>query len=138
MAASPAVSSLTSPSASVNGLRFAIAFCLPLVGFSKADYANAVGLRNIAEQMQSLIQVSNCNAPRLAVANLGVESRGREVEVGCPIEGKSALANIPRVLGGVVRDRHTFIVYAIRSCERLSFGYFRRQSSRKKRGLRPA
>ncbi len=88
--------------------------------------------------MQSIIQISNRNAPRLAVANLGVETGSRKVEVGCSIEGKPALANVPRVLGGVVRDCHTLIVYAIRSCEKIYFDDFRRKSSTKKRGVCPA
>ena len=68
--------------------------------------------------MQSLIQMSHRNAPRFAVTNLCLECCSQKVEFSCPIEGKSALTNISRVLGGVGRDRRTFIVYAIREGEK--------------------
>jgi hypothetical protein len=81
-ATSSAFISRTSPSLSINGLRFAIESSLSLVGLAETDDANSVRFGDVAKQMQPLVQIPNRNASRLAVADFCDES--------CPGEIKSA------------------------------------------------
>jgi hypothetical protein len=63
--------------------------------------------------MQSLIQIADRNATRLAFADFRVECRCGEIEICRPFEGEPSFPNVALVLGGVVSNRHSFIVYAI-------------------------
>jgi hypothetical protein len=54
----------------VNRLRPAIKLCLPLVHLAKADDTHAARQREIAKQVQPLVQIPNRNAPLLAVSGI--------------------------------------------------------------------
>ncbi|MFZ0393291.1 MAG: hypothetical protein WCF17_20835 [Terracidiphilus sp.] len=105
-ATSSAVSSLTSPFSSINGLRFAITLCLPLVGSAKTDDAKSVRQGNITEQMQAPIQISNRDTPHLALAGVVHEDCGLEIEIRSPLKGKSTFPDVALIFGGIVRDSH--------------------------------
>jgi len=120
-AASCAVSSRTSPARFVSGLRrtlgldlrLSISLCLAFVRLAETDNPNSVWIGDVTEQMQPAVQIANCNASRLAPANLGIENSGGKIELRSPLERKSALTNIAFILGGIERDCHSLIVYAI-------------------------
>src|SRR5208283_5410831 len=76
LAASRAVSSRTSPSRLVSGLRFAITLSLPLVRSAKTDDADSIWFGHITQQMQSPVQVPDCNAPCFAFPDLCMKHRG--------------------------------------------------------------
>src|ERR1017187_1674709 len=75
---SSAVISLTSPSSSINGLRFAIEFSLPLVGLAETDDADSVRLGNVAEQVQPLVQIPYGNASNFALSRIVRDQCRRE------------------------------------------------------------
>src|ERR1035437_72409 len=85
-ATSSAVISLTSPFSSINGLRFAIEFSLPLVGLAETDDADTVWFGNVAEQVQPLVQIPYGNASNFALAGIVRDQCRLEIEVGGPLE----------------------------------------------------
>jgi hypothetical protein len=97
-ATSSAVISLTSPSSSINGfgngLRFAIELCLPLVGFAKADDADSVRFGDVAEKVQSPVQIPHGNPSHFVIRGIARDQCGLEIEIRNPLEGESALADV--------------------------------------------
>lgn len=75
---------------------------------------------NIAEDMQPLVQISDCNSPQLTMTLLGVNSCRLEIEIRRPLKRKPALADIAFVLGGIEFDLHVFIVYTILAMARVA------------------
>jgi hypothetical protein len=85
-ATSPAVTSRTSPSSSINGLRLAIEFGLPLVGFAKTDDSDSVGFGYVAEQVQPLVQIADGDSPHFTISEVVGEYCRFEVEIRGPLE----------------------------------------------------
>ena len=67
-----AVSSRTSPSLSVNGLRLPISSCLPCIGLAETDHPNAINCFNKTQYMQSVIQIPSRNMTSLSVIATGI------------------------------------------------------------------
>lgn len=64
---SSAVNSRTSPSASVKGKGFAMFASLCRVSFAKTDHPNAVGNIHKAQNMESAVEITNCDPANFAI-----------------------------------------------------------------------
>jgi hypothetical protein len=104
-------------------LRFAIELCLPFIRLAGTDDANSVWERNVAEQVQSLVQIPDGYAPFLAVAGIIGDQCGLEVEIRSPLERESAFADITLILDGILPASHWLIVYTIYLKSRLTERY---------------
>ena len=59
--------------------------------------------------MEPLVQISDGDASDLTPSNLCIEHRGLKIEIRGTVERKLTLADVPLVLGGIVRDRHVLL-----------------------------
>jgi len=76
-----AVSSLTSPLASVSGFCFGISHYLARIGFAETDHPNAVRRFRKAKNMQPGAQLAQCNIACLAVLSARVNCNKRILEI---------------------------------------------------------
>jgi len=58
--------------------------------------------------MQAFVQIPDGNAPRLSLADFGVEDCRGEIELRRPLEAEPTLPDVAVVLGRIVGDGHRF------------------------------
>ena len=109
---SAALSSRTSPSASISGARGFIVSYLSGVGLAKADDTNATSHGGKAQHMKPGIQKAQRHVAHFGVCLAGVlpDQRRTEIELCCPIKAQCAFTDVALVLCWVKFDVHTLIV----------------------------
>lgn len=102
------VSSRTSPSRSVNGLRFPIFPCLSCIRLAKTDYTDSIDDRRETQHVEPSVQISDRHEPPLRIGKTRIFDDGRAgpVEFRRPRERQAAPSDIPRILGGIETDVH--------------------------------
>ena len=84
-----------------------------MIRLAETDDADSVWKRNVAEQVQSLVQISDGNPPHFVAAGIIGDQRGLEIEVRRPLEGEPAFADVALILSGIARDSRRLSVYTI-------------------------
>lgn len=104
------VNSRTSPSSLVNGFRFAISACLPIICFAETDDSNAATCWQKAANVQPIAQMPHGNKPILSITHLAKIGRRSKVEVLGFVKAQVALTQIAFALPWVVRHLHAVII----------------------------
>lgn len=109
---SAALSSRTSPSASISGARGFIVSYLSGVGLAKADDTNAIGHWGKAQHMKSGIQKAQRHIAHFGICLAGIlpNQCRTEIELCYPVKAQGAFTDIALVLDWVKFDAHTLIV----------------------------